>query len=192
MQALAMLAYIFWHRPNANVEAARYEAGLIRFQQALARRPPPGFLGATSFAIEPVPWLSDHAGYEDWYLLEASWALDPLSAFAIAGAMRPSHDDVAAQMEEGHGGLYAHAGGEAVTAAQSTITWLTRPRGIQWQPPVEAMRSKFREANVWRRQMVLGAATEFAVETPGDTAIEMPAGWQARRVRRLRLPRASV
>jgi len=36
--------------------------------------------------------------------------------------------------------------------------------------------------------MVLGPAAEFAVEVPDDTAIEAPPGWQARRVKRLRLP----
>jgi len=187
-----MLAYIFWHRPKPDLDPARYEAGLIRFQQVLTREPPPGFLGAASFAIAPVPWLSDQPGYEDWYLVEASWALDPLNGFAIAGARQAPHDDVAAQAEEGHGGLYAHAGGEAVTAPQSTITWLTRPRGIQWQPPLAAVRAQCREANVWRRQMVLGVASEFAVETPGDIDIEAPTGWQALRVKRLRLPRAAA
>ncbi|HMK70448.1 MAG TPA: hypothetical protein VK442_05695 [Xanthobacteraceae bacterium] len=187
-----MLAYIFWHRPKPDLDPARYEAGLIRFQQVLTSEPPPGFLGAASFAIAPVPWLSDRPGYEDWYFVEASWALDPLNGFAIAGARQAPHDDVAAQAEEGHGGLYAHAGGEAVTAPQSTITWLTRPRGIQWQPPLAAVRAQCREANVWRRQMVLGVASEFAVETPGDIDLEAPAGWQALRVKRVRLPRAAA
>jgi hypothetical protein len=186
-----MLAYVFWHRPAATVERARYEAGLIRFQEALAREPPPGFLTAASFAIEPVPWLSGQPGYEDWYVIEGSWALDPLNGFAVAGARQRPHDDVAAQMEEGYGGLYAHAGGESVGSAQSTLHWLTRPRGIQWQPPLAAVREHCRAANVWRRQMVLGVASEFAVETPDDTAIEVPTGWQSFRVKRVRLPRPS-
>lgn len=191
-----LLAYIFWHRPHPAIERARYEDGIVRFQRALVVQPPPGLLSATSFQIEPVPWLSDLPGYEDWYLVEASWALDPLNAFAIAGATQAPHDNVAALMEEGHGGLYAHAGGEALTAAQSTITstitWLTRPRGIQWEPALEALRRKFPQADVWRRQMVLGVATEFAVEMPGDAEIEAPPGWQARRVKRVRLPRAGT
>jgi hypothetical protein len=191
MQALAMLAYIFWHRAGANIDRARYETGLIRFQQALAREPPPGFLSAASFAIAPVPWLSDQPGYEDWYFVEASWALDPLNGFAIAGAVKTTHDDVAAQMEDGHGGLYAHAGGEQVAAAHSTVTWLTRPRGIQWQPAVEAIRRTCPQANVWRRQMVLGPASEFAVEMPSGAGFEVPDGWEARAVKRVRLPRTA-
>jgi hypothetical protein len=35
--------------------------------------------------------------------------------------------------------------------------------------------------------MVLGPAAEFGVSVPGDTEIELPSGWQARRVRRVRL-----
>ena len=187
-----MLAYIFWHRPHPDIERAPYEEGIVRFQRALSVQRPLGFLSATSFQIEPVPWLSNLPGYEDWYLVEGSWALDPLNAFAIAGAMQAPHDHVAAQMDDGHGGLYAHAGGEAPATAQSTITWLTRPRGIQWQPAIEALRRKFPRANIWRRQMVLGVATEFAVEMPGDAEIEAPPGWQARAVKRVRLPRASA
>jgi len=187
-----MLAYVFWHRPAAAVERARYEAGLIRFQEALSREPPPGFLGAASFAIAPVPWLSSQPGYEDWYFVEGSWALDPLNGFAIAGARQRPHDDVAAQMQEGHGGLYAHAGGASVASAQSTLHWLTRPRGIEWQPALAAMRNRCREADAWRRQMVLGVATEFALETPDDIAIEVPAGWKSVSVKRTRLPRAST
>ena len=69
-------------------------------------------------------------------------------------------------------------------ASRSTIHWLTRPRGIQWQPAIEAVRGS------WRRQMVLGPAAEFAVETPAEAEIDVPAGWQRRRVTRMRLPHA--
>ena len=187
-----MLGYVFWHRPLPDIDRQRYEEAIVRFQRALALQPPPGFVSATSFQIEAVPWLSDRPGYEDWYLVEGSWALDPLNAFAITGATQAPHDHAAAQMEEGHGGLYAHAGGEPVTAARSTIYWLTRPRGIKWQPALAMVRGKCPQANVWRRQMVLGVASEFAVETPGDAEIEVPPGWQARRLKRVRLPRAAA
>jgi hypothetical protein len=107
--------------------------------------------------------------------------MDPLNAFAISGHVQAPHDSV------GHGGLYAHAGGESMPAPRSTIQWLTRPRGIQWQPAIEAVRSSCPQAKVWRRQMVLGPAAEFAVETPGEAEIDEPAGWQWQRVTRMRL-----
>ena len=69
-----MLAYIFWHRPYPNTERQRYERAIVRFQNDLAGSKPPGFIGATSFQIEALPWLSDLPGYEDWYLLDGTWA----------------------------------------------------------------------------------------------------------------------
>src|SRR5215471_11282584 len=83
-----MLAYIFWHRPYPNTERQRYEQAIVRFQNDLVGSKPPGFIGATSFQIEAVPWLSDLPGYEDWYLLDGTWAMDPLNAFAISGPVR--------------------------------------------------------------------------------------------------------
>ena len=183
-----MLAYVFWHRPYAHVDPQRYQAATVRFQRDLEAAKPPGFVSAASFQIEPVAWLGDLPGYEDWYLLEGAWAIDPLNAFAITGHVQGPHDHVAALMEEGHGGLYAHAGGETVTAAQSAVQWLTRPRGVQWQPALDAVRAACPHANIWRRQMVLGPASEFAVEVPDETAIDIPSGWQSRRVKRVRLP----
>src|SRR5262245_58954939 len=141
----AMLAYIFWHRPYSSIERQRYEQAIVRFQNDLAGSKPPGFIRATSFQIEAVPWLSRLPGYEDWYRLDRTWAMDPLNAFAISGHVQAPHDSVAAMMEQGHGGLYAHAGGESMPGApRSTIHWLTRPRGIQWQPAIEAMRGSVR------------------------------------------------
>jgi len=183
-----MLAYVFWHRPYPQTERQRYEDAIVRFQADLAAHPPPGLIAASSFRIDPVPWLDDERGYEDWYLIEGSWAMDPLNAFAIAGAVKASHDHAAAQMAQGQGGLYAHAGGEVSALARSTVYWLTRPRGIEWQPPLEAVRARSPQATIWRRQMVLGPATEFAVAVPHDSEIEVPQGWQARSVKRVRLP----
>jgi hypothetical protein len=185
-----MLAYVFWHRPFPQVEQKAYERSLVRFQTELMREPPPGLIGASSFAIGAVPWLGGRDGYEDWCLLEGSWAMDPLNAFAVTGPRQPSHDHVAAQADASCGGLYAHAGGDILQAPQSTIYWLTRPRGIAWQTSIAPVRAKCREAVIWRRQMVLAPAPEFGVEVPGDTAIEVPSGWvEVCRVKRMRLPR---
>jgi hypothetical protein len=179
-----MLAYIFWHRPYAHIEREAYEGAIVRFQRDLAAQPPPGFAAASSFRIDPVPWLSNQSGYEDWYLLEASWAMDPLNAFAITGSRQGSHDHVAALADEGWGGLYALAGGEPSPAKESTVYWLTRPRGIQWQAALAPVRAQCPRATVWRRQMVLSPATEFAVEAPDHAVIDAPSGWQSRSVRR--------
>lgn len=184
-----MLAYIFWHRPFAQVDRQAYENAIVRFQGDLAAQPPPGFIAAASFRIEPVPWLDGKPGYEDWCLLEGSWAMDPLNSYAVTGSRQPSHDSAAALMEDGHGGIYAHVGGETPPPQESTAYWLTRPRGIDWRAALAPVRTKCPQANVWRRQMVLGRPAEFAVTVPGDMAIEVPSGWMARSVKRTRLPR---
>ncbi len=101
-----------------------------------------------------------------------------------------SHDNVASQMEQGAGGLYGMAWGEPALPADSTVTWLTRPRGIQWQPVLEAVRRRVTNAAVWRRQMVLGPASEFAVVTGGED-VPIPDGWQGRSVKRVRLSRTA-
>ena len=107
-----MLAYLFWHRPFPGVDRKLYQQAIMRFQNDLAAAKPAGFISAASFQIEPVHWLDDLPGYEDWYLLEGSCAIGPLNAFAIAGQIQAPHDNVAALMEQGLGGLYAHVGGE--------------------------------------------------------------------------------
>ena len=182
-----MLAYVFWHRPYQKVDRVSYETAILRFQAALNRRPPPGLIGACSHRIEAVPWLGNQPGYEDWCLLQGSWAMDPLNGFAVAGDVQSPHDTLAAQMEFGAGGLYAHAQGEPSAMAESTVVWLTRPRGIQWRPPLEAACSALSASTAWRRQMVLGPAPEFGVETPAGAKFSPPAGWDARAVKRVQL-----
>src|SRR5262249_41696076 len=147
-------------------------------------------IAASSFAISAVPWLPGERVYEDWCLLEGSWAMDPLNAFAVSGSRKPAHDHVAAQAGDNCGGLYAPAGGEISAAPESTVYGLPGPRGFDGQAASAPIREKCREAVTWRRQMVLAPATEFAVAVPGDTAIEVPSGWPlVARTTRRRLPR---
>jgi hypothetical protein len=153
-----MIAYLFWHRAYPTTTVKQYEEALMRFQQRLGQQQPPGFGGSASFRVAALPWLGNRPGYEDWCLLDGSWALDPLNAFAVAGPVMSAHDSAAAQMEEGHGGLYALVWGEPVLPKQSTAVWLTRPRGIQWRTTLDALRAQLPGTTLWRRQMVLGLA----------------------------------
>jgi hypothetical protein len=100
-----MLAYLFWHRPYSTTTAKQYEEALLRFQQHLRQQDPPGFRGSASFRVAALPWLGNRAGYEDWCLLDGSWALDPLNSFAVAGPVTSAHDAAAVQMEEGQSWL---------------------------------------------------------------------------------------
>jgi hypothetical protein len=181
-----VLAYVFWHRPGDDSDRAAYEKSLLGFQAALSKAAPPGLVAAASFAIEAVPWLGDRPGYEDWCLLEGGWAIDPLNAFAVAGAVTTPHDDIAHRMQEGHGGLYAHAFGDTALPADSSIAWLTRPRRIDWRAALEPLHAADPRRQGWRRQMVLGPAPEFAVVGEGEPP-SAPAGWQVRVVKRRRL-----
>jgi hypothetical protein len=158
-----------------------------RFQHALLASPSPGLTSAASWRIEAVPWLGNEAGYEDWCLLQGSWAMDPLNSYAVTGDTKVVHDPLAAQMATGAGGLYAHVWGEPCTAARSILVWLTRPRGIDWQRTLEPVRAAAPNATIWRRQMVLGPAPEFGIEIPGNPTLAVPDGWEARTVRRERL-----
>ena len=158
-----MIAYLFWHcaYPTSTVE--QYEEALMRFQQRLGQQQPPGFGGSASFRVAALPWLGNRPGYEDWCLLDGSWALDPLNAFAVAGPVMSAHDAAAAQMEEGHGGLYALVWGEPVLSERSTAVWLTRPRGIEWRPVLEALRQQLPQTTLCRRQMVPGPGRECSL-----------------------------
>ncbi len=182
-----MLAYVFWHRPYAGVDKAKYEAALTAFHVQLSRQPPPGLRAAGSFAVDAVPWLGGRSGYEDWCLLDGSWAMDPLNAWAVTGERQAPHDGAAKLMEEGHGGLYTLVWGAPALPGNSTATWLTRPRGIDWREALTGIRALQPPVQVWRRQMVLGPAPEFALVSEGEEAPRPPSGWQSLAVRRTRL-----
>jgi len=77
-----MIAYLFWHHAYPTTTVEQYEEALMRFQQRLGQQQPPGFGGSASFRVAALPWLGNRLGYEDWCLLDGSWALDPLNAFA--------------------------------------------------------------------------------------------------------------
>jgi len=181
-----MLAYIFWHRPYPEIPAASYETALIAFHQRLVEAAPPGFQGSAAYRISPTPWLGDREGYEDWYLVDASWALDPLNRWAVAGPMETAHAAVAGLMEIGAGGLYTLVWGEPTSPPRSAAAWLTRPRGIRYEPVLAELRERLGGPLVcWRRQMVLGPAPEFALVGPPSLDPIPPPGWQTRRVERI-------
>src|SRR5215469_3789927 len=182
-----MLAYLFWHRPHSTTTIKQYEEALLRFQQHLGQQDPPGFRGSASFRVADLPWLGNLRGYEDWCLLDGSWALDPLNSFAVAGPVVSAHDAAATQMEEGYGGLYALVWGEPALPERSTTVWLTRPRGIQWRPVLDTVRQQFPQTTLWRRQMVLGPGKKFALIAPLGVDVAAPSGWSGLPIERVRV-----
>lgn len=141
-----MLAYVFWHRPRAGVEAAAYEQAQRAFHASLG-------IESACFRLEALPFGDRGAAYEDWYLVEDWTALGELNTAAVDAGRRPSHDAAASLSTEGWAGVFALADGPA--AIPTNTEWLDRP------PNEEGV-------TVWRRQMVLGPAPEFCLATVGS------------------------
>jgi hypothetical protein len=161
-----LLAYIFWHWPREGIGAERYERGLIRFHETLATVDLEGFLGSATFRVDGAPWVGPQShGYEDWYLLEGSFALDPLNEVAVSGARREPHDTAAHASAGGAGGLYRIRSGDPEAAESGFATWLTKQRGTGYEEFYARLEpwTSGPETSLWRRQMVLGPAPEFCV-----------------------------
>ncbi len=161
-----MLAYVFSHWPESAPHGEAYEQQLLAFHKALAHAGSEGFLNSVVFRVE--------IGYEDWYLVEGSFALDPLNEAAVSLRLRPAHDAIAQAAGGGLGSLFRlHSGVPGWESGQ--VAWVSKPRGESYAdfyarfPP---------DAVLWRRQLVLGGPTEFLLEG------ELPDGISAQRVRR--------
>ena len=180
-----MLAYLFWHTRKPEIPQADYEAGLGTFALALNASGCDGLRSAMSFRISGVPWLDGRAGYEDWVLVDDSGVLERLNVAAVSGAMTAPHSRVAEMMDAGHGGLYYHLAGELLPQEAGAAAWLTRPRGIDYRPPLADIAASARQTvSVWRRFMVLGPGREFLVLARGPLALTLPPRWQALHVER--------
>lgn len=146
-----LLAYVFRHRARAGADAVEYKAGLVAFHRSLRAESPAGFRRSLSCRVEAAPWIAggDAAGgYEDWYVVDDSAALDPLNAAAVSGARRGPHD----------------------RAAAGAAAW---PEGMRYAEFEARLRGWIGEqAAVWQRQMVLGPASEYCVL--GGTGLAPP------------------
>jgi hypothetical protein len=167
-----VLAYIFWHHPRPEVDLAEYERSLRSFHHALAESGVEGFVRSDSFRLRGAPWINDGGdSYADWYLVEGSFALDPLNDVAVSGARRLGHDEAARASARGVGGLYRLVEGEAALDGGAAEMWLTKPRTTPYEQFYEWARPRAREGGgLWRRQMVLGPAPEFCLVTASAAA----------------------
>jgi len=193
-----MTAYLFWHRPYEDVAQEAYEQALIAFHRDFAGRACDGFQGSATYRITETPWLGKKPGYEDWTFVESSAALDPLNKAAVAPAMWDVHAAIAGKTQLGHGGLYQQVLlGETdpatlIRTALTRTAWLERPRGIRYEVPLEAIAYQAREltggpVSVWRKQLVLGPAPEFALLGNASLTLDLPEGWRASYVDRVPL-----
>lgn len=168
-----MLAYVFWHWPRAGIESSRYEKRLIRFQQALASTPPPGFGESFVLGLRGAQWANAGGdAYEDWYLVGGSADLDPLNDAAVSSARQAPHDEAAAAAGGGTGGLYRLRLGTAVRAPRHAA-WFSKPDGLSYPALFDLVRPVIESASgaLWGRQMTLGPAREFCVHARERCAI---------------------
>ncbi|MGH9787681.1 MAG: hypothetical protein ACRD4U_03130 [Candidatus Acidiferrales bacterium] len=182
-----MLAYVFWHWPQPQVDVSDYEARLRDFQKTLRDHPPPGFRGSVVFRVSGAPWIQAQRGYEDWYLVEGSVALDPLNDAAIAPACRAAHDAAARLAAGGTAGLYRLRAGQAALAEVKFSSWFGKPAGMLYDDfytllaPVTARPG----VALWGRQMTLGPTPEFCLHSAAP--FELPANLRVQRVTLQRL-----
>jgi len=164
-QVTGPLAYVFWHRQAPGVDAGSYEATLARFHEALLASEPAGLRRSFSLRTSGIPWLGGGGpGYEDWYLLDSSCALDEINAAAVGPAAAGAHEIAARSAAEGVAGLYRlYAGSERSAQRSGTARWLDLPGSH-----AAVLAAEIGEGHgdgVWRRQMTLGPSPEFCVLT---------------------------
>jgi hypothetical protein len=152
-----MLAYVFWHRPDAGADAAAYEEAQRGFHASLQ-------VPSASFRLAGLPFARGKSGYEDWYLVRDWRGLGELNEAAVDAARSPHHDRAAAMASAGWGAVYSLVRGEATIPRGAE--WLDKPRG---EPSEDFIAALPHEA-VWRRQLVLGPAPEFCGSRPGSDA----------------------
>ncbi len=166
-----MLAYLFWHWHEAQIEPQTYQEHLLHFHQALSAHRPDGFLSSRVFLLEQAPWVGrNEKTYEDWYIVENSAALDLLNEGAVSGFHREPHHQVAQWAAGGTGGLYRCHAGDLYALALHTTHWFAKPSGMTYETLYETLEPtvKQTEGMLWQRHMVLGPAPEFCWQSPHD------------------------
>ena len=161
----AMIAYVFWHWPQAGVATDEYESRQRAFQAALERDPPPGFRGGRTWRITDAPWANDGgAAYEDWYLLEGLGDLEALNQAAVSGSRLEPHNAVARLAAGGTAGVYALQAGRESPEIQRAV-WLSKPAGVSYPAFLLSMSAPADGGTqaLWMRQMVLGPTPEFCL-----------------------------
>lgn len=147
-----MLAYVFWHRPKADVDRDAYESAQRAFHATIA-------VPSGCFRLDALPF-DPGGGYEDWYLIEDWSQLGALNDAATEVAGRDTHDRAAELAADGWGAVYALARGAAEIPAG--VEWRDKERGRPTADFLDSLPS----GTVWRRQLVLGPAPEFCLATP--------------------------
>ncbi|HVS20416.1 MAG TPA: hypothetical protein VHD88_01145 [Pyrinomonadaceae bacterium] len=164
-----MLAYVFWHWPSAEVNSEAYQKALLEFHQSLSAHKPAGFLYSIVFRIRGAPWLAANVeGYEDWYIVDGSGALDVLNEAAVTYPSKQFHDRAAKRAAGGTAGLYRFRRGQIDFSQARFGLWLSKPTGTSYDDFYASLSQVTSAPAValWGRQMVLGPTPEFFVLSP--------------------------
>jgi hypothetical protein len=173
-----MLAYVFWHWPQSDIDRDSYINHLIDFHNTLSANRPPGFHHSVVFCVHGASWLNTTSeAYEEWYLLDDSAAMDPLNDAAVSGACEEPHNRVAREAAGGTGGLYRLRAGHGQLSESRFAVWLSKPAGVAYRDFYAALQplTSQPEVALWGRQMTLGPTTEFCIHS--SSPIELPPGY---------------
>lgn len=172
-----MLAYVFWHWPQPDVSIADYESRMCAFQDALAAEGPRELRAARAWRIAGAPWLPSGTGYEEWYLLDDTAALEALNTGAVSGPLAGPHNAVAALAAGGTAGLYqtpptisSGTPSNPGTLDGATVRWFSKPAGLSYPGLYARLGDSL--PRLWVRMMVLGPTPEccLLVDASDDTA----------------------
>ena len=154
-----MLAYVFWHQPQRDVDPVKYEETQRAFHDALE-------VASACFRLAELPFGEKGVGYEDWYLVEDWEKLGELNRAAVDSVRRADHDRAASGAANGWGAVYSLLRGPA--SIPEGARWLEKSRGV----PTDQFLASLAEATVWQRQMVLGPGPEFCAVSPESVGRE--------------------
>lgn len=166
-----VLAYVFWHWMREGVDAADYEARQRAFHVSLLAHPPAGFSRSRSARVSGALWAAGGGeSYEDWYLIEGFAALEALNRDAVTAPRAASHDAAAALAAGGVGGLYSLKLGSP-SGSSRHAHWFGKPAGMRYDELLDLVAPSAEGGALWMRQMVLGPAGEFCLQTPAPISL---------------------
>lgn len=161
------LAYVFWHWPRPGVSVRLYERKLGSFQSAMGRKPIL-LSDLLSYRVDSLPWAPKGVPlYEDWYLVKDFGALGSLNDAAVSGGTKDFHDSVAKDYLMGAGGVFKLIRRNLPLREAGYATWIEKVPGTSYQSYYEDVAKVLGsiQADLWRRQMVLGPSPQFCVHS---------------------------
>jgi hypothetical protein len=159
-----VLAYVFWHWPRPGIEREEYEGRLVDFHREMSRSLPTGVRRSLVWRVSGAPWLPSGSGYEDWYLVDDSAALDLINRDAVTGVLGTRHEAVARLSGGGTAGLYQPAQIAAGVVECALAIWFSKPGGLSYGDLYSRLDAA--PGRLWQRMLVLGPTPEYCLLQP--------------------------